>query len=123
MPLASIRSKDRENTGGGGTADSRGLSGGAGGFWLLQEKKARRRKNGTKPFFITSEAVPKLQFLEQLLTPWRKLHLCNSLYSKELAIFSKSLFQNQPGFGTSSSINIGIFHTILGFIIRREPGR
>jgi voltage-gated potassium channel len=50
-----------------------------------------------------SEAVPKLQFLEQLFTPWRKLSSPNFLYYKELAIFSKSLFQNQPGFGTSSS--------------------
>jgi hypothetical protein len=44
------------------------------------------------------EAVPKLQFLEQLLTPWRKLSLCNSLYSKELAIFSQEPVSKPTGF-------------------------
>jgi hypothetical protein len=44
------------------------------------------------------EAVPKLQFLEQLLTPGENCTSRKCLPYKELAIFSKSLFQTQPGF-------------------------
>jgi hypothetical protein len=51
---------------------------------------------------LSGEAVPKLQFLEQLLTPGENCISRKCLLYKELAIFSKSLFQNQPGFGTSS---------------------
>jgi hypothetical protein len=53
-------------------------------------------------FFIT-EAVPKLQFLEQLLALGENCISRKCLTHKELAIFFKSLFQNQPGFGTSST--------------------
>jgi hypothetical protein len=48
------------------------------------------------------EAVPKLQLLEQLLTPGENCMSRKCLPYKKPAIFSKSLFQNQPGFGTSS---------------------
>jgi hypothetical protein len=51
---------------------------------------------------LTIEAVPKLQFLEQLLTPGENCMSRKSLPYNKLAIFSESLFQNQPGFGTSS---------------------
>jgi tRNA(fMet)-specific endonuclease VapC len=51
---------------------------------------------------LLGEAVPKLQFLEQLLTHGENCISRKCLPYKELAIFSKSLFQNQPGFETSS---------------------
>jgi hypothetical protein len=54
--------------------------------------------------FCIDEAVPKLQFLEQLLTPGENCMSRKSLPYKKLAIFSESLFQNQPGFGTSSDM-------------------
>jgi hypothetical protein len=44
--------------------------------------------------FYKIEAVPKLQFLKQLLTPGENCMRHKCLASKELAIFSKSLFQN-----------------------------
>jgi hypothetical protein len=59
-----------------------------------------------QPRFETDsiEAVPKCQILEQLLTPGENCISHKYLPYKELSIFSKSLFQNQPGFGTSSII-------------------
>jgi hypothetical protein len=39
---------------------------------------------------LTMEAVPKLQFLEQLLTPGENCESRNCLRYKELAIFSKA---------------------------------
>jgi hypothetical protein len=56
-----------------------------------------------------NEAVPKLQFLEQLLTPGENCMSRKCLPCKKLAIFSKSLVQNQPGFGTSSGTKEGDF--------------
>jgi hypothetical protein len=53
--------------------------------------------------FYLSEAVPKLQFLEQLLTLGKNCISRKDLTYKELAIFFSSLFRNQPGFGTGSS--------------------
>jgi hypothetical protein len=56
------------------------------------------------------EAVPKLQFLEQLFTPGENCISHKYLTHKKLAIFSKSLFYRtegsyQPGFRTSSISN------------------
>ncbi|MDR1419546.1 MAG: hypothetical protein LBI86_04170 [Treponema sp.] len=50
--------------------------------------------HATRPWSFTAEAVPKLQFLEQLLTPGENCISGKCLTYKELAIFSKSLFQN-----------------------------
>jgi hypothetical protein len=48
-------------------------------------------------FHITIKAIPKLQFLEQLLTPGENC-LCNSLCNKELAIFSQEPGSKPTGF-------------------------
>ncbi|MDR2661535.1 MAG: hypothetical protein LBC31_00900, partial [Treponema sp.] len=47
------------------------------------------------------------------LTPWRKLHFCNLLYNKELAIFSKEPLETQPGFPEVP------YSLCLQFLIRR----
>jgi hypothetical protein len=40
----------------------------------------------------------KTSVFRGFLTPWRKLHLRNSLYNKELAIFSEEPLETRPGF-------------------------
>jgi hypothetical protein len=45
------------------------------------------------------KAFPKLQFLGKLLTPGENYISRKCLTYKELAILSKSILQNQPGFG------------------------
>ncbi|MDR1239418.1 MAG: hypothetical protein LBK27_04825 [Treponema sp.] len=49
------------------------------------------------PLFPLKEPL-KTSVFRGFLTLWRKLHLHNSLYSKELAIFSKEPLKTQPGF-------------------------
>ncbi|MDR1351703.1 MAG: hypothetical protein LBK05_00350, partial [Treponema sp.] len=54
---------------------------------------------------IIIEAVPKLKFLKQLLTPGENCMSRKCLPYKKSAIFPRSLVQNQPGFVPGS-----IFH-------------
>jgi hypothetical protein len=66
-------------------------------------KKDRGEKIRTGPFrpwlnFCLYREPLKTSVFRGFLTLWRKLHLCNSLYNKELAIFSAASLETQPEF-------------------------